>query len=417
MNDNDDRKQDTTPPEAQPTKQTPETAPDVPGQTSETPKNDTPDAAVPRRPVKTIIGVLLIIVLCFAAGFAGTRLFNADGGNPLTGHDSVKNDGNKIVTEEEETIANVVDKVSPSVVSVVTTSRDESPFGTRVQSGAGTGIIVGADGYVMTNKHVIKDARNVSVILTDGTRYDDVKVVGADPLNDVAFLKIDGVNDLPVAELGDSSSIRVGQKVVAIGNSLGQYQNTVTSGIISGTGRPISAQAGDSVENLTDLIQTDAAINPGNSGGPLLNLAGQVIGINTAIIEDAQGIGFAIPINSTKGVLKGVLAGNGVRRAYLGVSYLPITSEVVERFELPVKKGAYVYNGDDKDAVINGSPADKAGVENGDIITKVNGVVVGDTAGLSSLVAEYAPGDTIELTLLRDGNEKTVRVTLAEYKS
>jgi serine protease Do len=257
----------------------------------------------------------------------------------------------------------------------------------------------------------------VQVVLSDGTSYDNVKVLGSDPLNDVAFLKIPDVSNLTVAQLGDSSSIRVGQKVVAIGNSLGQYQNTVTSGIISGTGRPISAQSGGSVENLTDLLQTDTAINPGNSGGPLLNLAGQVIGVNTAIVQDAQGIGFAIPINATKGTMKGVLAGSGVHRAFLGVNYISLTADVAKHYSLSVKKGAYVSSSDGKTSVVSGSPADKAGIQDKDIITKVGGITVGDAGGVSSLVAEYAPGDTITLTVLRGGNTMTINVTLSEYKT
>jgi serine protease Do len=256
----------------------------------------------------------------------------------------------------------------------------------------------------------------VQVVTSDGTTYDNVKVLGSDPLNDVAYLKIPDVSNLPVAELGDSTSVRVGQKVIAIGNSLGQYQNTVTSGIISGTGRPISAQAGDSVESLTDLIQTDAAINPGNSGGPLLNLQGQVIGLNTAIVEDAQGIGFSIPVSATKGILKGVLKGGDVQRAYLGVSYISITAEVAKQYNLSVKKGAYVFSGSDKTAIVSGSPADKAGVKDKDIIAKVGDIEVGDRGSVASLVAEYAPGDTIVLTVLRDGKTMTVNVTLTAYK-
>jgi serine protease Do len=369
---------------------------------------------------KTLIGMIVAaVVICFAAGLAGAKLYNMVVTDPnITGHQNVANDGNKPVTQEETEIASVVEKVSPSVVSIVTTSRTISPYyGAQEEDSAGTGIIISKDGYVLTNKHVIDGASTVQVVTSDGTTYDNVKVLGSDPLNDVAFLKIPNVSNLRAAELGDSSSIRVGQKVVAIGNSLGQYQNTVTSGIISGTGRPISAQSGDNVENLTDLIQTDAAINPGNSGGPLLNLAGQVIGINTAIIQDAQGIGFSIPINATKGALKGVLAGKGVHRAYLGVNYISITAEVAKHYDLSVKKGAYVFNGNDKDAVVSGSPADKAGLKNKDIITKVGGIEVGTKGDVSSLVAEYAPGDTIQLSVLRDGKTMTMNVTLSDYKT
>ena len=168
---------------------------------------------------------------------------------------------------------------------------------------------------------------------------------------------------------------------------------------------------------LSDLLQTDAAINPGNSGGPLLNLNGQVIGINTAIIEDAQGIGFSIPINATKGILKGVLSKGIVERAYLGVNFIPITPDVAKSYNLSVKKGAYIEGLNGKTAIIKDGPADKAGVKDGDVITKVGGVEVGSGGGISSLISEYAPGDTIEITVLRGGQTLTLKVTLAAYKS
>lgn len=197
----------------------------------------------------------------------------------------------------------------------------------------------------MTNNHVIKNATSVAVVDHTGERYEDVTVIGRDPLNDVAFLKISGKNDFTPATLGNSSTVRIGQQVIAIGNALGQYSNTVTSGIISGLGRPVTASTSNGdTESLTDLIQTDASINEGNfSGGPLVNAAGQVIGINTAIIEDANGIGFSIPINSTKGVLAGVLATGKINRAYLGINYLTITADVARQYDLPVNSGAYIY--------------------------------------------------------------------------
>lgn len=367
---------------------------------------------------KLIVGILIVVAICFFAGIGGSRLYQlySTSNNRVTSRDSTKNDGNNVVTKQEQDIASIVSKVSPSVVSVVTQSQSASYQGTVQQDGAGSGIIISKDGYILTNKHVVNGADTVDVVLSDGTSYDNVKVIGVDPLNDIAFMKIPNVDNLPVAELGNSSSIRVGQQVVAIGNSLGQYQNTVTSGIISGTGRPISAQDGNGVENLTDLLQTDAAINPGNSGGPLLNLQGQVIGINTAIVKDAQGIGFAIPINATKGLLKGVLAGGSVERAYIGINYTSITAEVAKQYNLPVKKGAYVHSGSSKSAVIVGSPAAKAGIQEKDIVTKVNSVETGTQGGLSSLVSEYAPGETIELTVLRNNQEVAVKVTLAVYK-
>lgn len=374
--------------------------------------------AQPRRKRK-LGAVAFIIALVLLAGLLGSFIGKTNNGSNDSGiasRPTVADDGNKVITQTEGTIANVVSKVSPSVVSVLTQSQTATPYGAQQQDGAGTGIIVSKDGYVLTNKHVVNGASTVSVVLSDGTSYDNVKVVGTDPLNDIAIVKVPNVNNLTPADLGDSSTVRVGQSVIAIGNSLGQYQNTVTSGIISGTGRPITAQAGNSVENLTDLLQTDAAINPGNSGGPLLNLQGQVIGVNTAIIQNAQGIGFAIPINATKGILKSVLTTGVFQRAYVGLNYIPITADSAKYYNLPVKQGAYVFSATSSPAVISGSPADKAGIKEKDIITKVNGVPIGTAGDLSSLVAEYAPGDTIELTVLRNGQTMTVKVTLAAYK-
>lgn len=372
-----------------------------------------------RRPVRRthfVFFAVILILLCLAAGFVGSAAFSVLGDTKNIAQLAAGQDGNKIVTQDEEDIAGVVQKVGPSVVSVVTSLTRTSFDGAQEYEGAGTGIIVGADGYILTNKHVVEDSETVSVILSDGTTYDDVKVIGTDPLNDIAFLKIPGVTNLPVAQLGDSKSLRIGQKVIAIGNALGQYQNTVTSGIISGTGRPVTARAATGLETLTDLIQTDAAINSGNSGGPLLNLQGQVIGMNTAVAEDAQGIGFAIPIAATKGMLKGVLAGKAVEHPFIGVNYVSITPEVATEYKLAVKMGGYVVADSGQSAVVAGGPADKAGIKDKDIITKVNGVEVGDKGSIASLVAEYSSGDTIELTILRSGKEMTLKVTLGTYK-
>lgn len=355
-----------------------------------------------------IIALIILSVFLYRQGADGT---------PLSQHQGVANDGNKNVTAVEGTIASAAERVAPSVVSVVTKVQAPSFYGTTLQQGAGTGIIVSKDGVVMTNKHVVQGADTVGVILSDGTRHDNVKVLGVDPLNDVAFLKVSNVSNLSAAELGDSSSVRVGQQVVAIGNSLGQYANTVTSGIISGLGRPVSARDGELIENLSDLLQTDAAINPGNSGGPLLNLEGQVVGINTAIAEDAQSIGFAIPINATKGILKGVLADGTVARSYLGVSFIPVTADVAEYYKLPVKKGAYVIGQNGSSALAQGGPADKAGVKERDIIVKVGGSEVGPAGGVSSLVGEYAPGERVQLEILRDGRVLRLEVALGTYKA
>lgn len=361
--------------------------------------------------------VLLLLALIGGALLENRQLWEQylPDSRQITDRPTIENDGNNNITQQETNIAELVAKVSPSVVSITTQSQTQSYFGVRQQEGAGTGIVVSRDGYILTNKHVVDGARTVGVVLSNGTRHSDVRVVGSDPLNDVAFLKIPDVNDLEPAELGNSSSIRVGQQVVAIGNSLGQYQNTVTSGIISGTGRPVVAQSRTTVESLTDLLQTDAAINPGNSGGPLLNMAGQVIGMNTAVATDAQGIGFAIPINGIKGMLRGVLQSGEVRRAFLGVNHIPVTPESAQHYDLSVQNGAYIY-AERGSAVASGSPADRAGVRDGDVITKVNDVAIGSSGALTTLVGEYMPGDNITLTLVRGGNERTVTATLATYE-
>ncbi len=381
----------------------------------------------PKRPglfrtIRRIILLLIILGIGALIGIGALLAYNYSHTNrsAVTTRQTLSDDGNLVKTSQEDVIASVADKVSPSVVSIVTDVTTQTIFGAATQQAAGTGIVVSKDGYILTNRHVISSASKVQVVMADGTTHEDVQVVGTDPLNDVAFLKIDGVSDLRAATLGDSSTVRIGQEVIAIGNSLGQYQNTVTSGIISGKGRPVSAGdgSGGSTESLTDLLQTDAAINPGNSGGPLLNVSGQVIGMNTAVAANAQGIGFAIPINATKGTLKSVLAGKGVQRAYLGLRYVPLTAAVAKQYNLSVTEGAYVVGGENSaTGVVSEGPADKAGVKDKDIITKINGLTVGRQGGVSSLIGEYAPGDTVELVIVRDGRELTAKVTLAAYPS
>lgn len=400
---------------------------------------DTPEEAVsaqsetPKKP-QQVIGVKsprsrrarwlpgLLILVAFIVGVGGTILYEQEqvqNNQPITQLSKPKNDGNTVVTKQEADIAGVAEKVAPSVVSILTKSQAASFQGVLEQDGAGTGIILSKDGYILTNKHVVAGADTVTVVTSDGTSYDNVKVVGTDPLNDIAFVKIDGVSNLTPAELGDSTSVRIGQSVVAIGNALGQYQNTVTSGIISGLNRSVTAglESGSSdTETLTDLIQTDASINPGNSGGPLVNLAGQVIGINTAIASDANGIGFVIPISSTKGVIQGVLDHGTVARAYLGVQYLNVTADVAKTYNLPVQSGAYIFNPNGGSAVVSGSPADKAGLQDKDIITQVNDTKIGTAGSVSSLIGQFQPGDTVQLTYIRGGHTATVKVTLGTYK-
>lgn len=364
--------------------------------------------------IATLIAVSLILVGIVALG---VYWFTHTNHNPITVRQATRDDGNLLRTDVETTVSAVADKVSPSVVSIVTSVQTQSMFGPQTGQAAGTGIIISKDGYILTNNHVVKSASAMQIVATDGTVYDNVKMIGSDPLNDVAYLKIEGVDNLTPASIGDSSTVRVGQQVVAIGNALGQYQNTVSSGIISGKGRPVAAadESGSGAESLTDLLQTDAAINPGNSGGPLLNSSGQVIGMNTAVASNAEGIGFAIPINATKGTTKTVLAGKGVSRAYLGVRYIAITPAIAKQHNLKTKQGAYIAADRGASAVVAGGPADKAGLRDKDIITKINGQAVGVAGGVSSIIGEYAPGDTLEMTYLRDGGEHTTKVTLSAF--
>lgn len=320
----------------------------------------------------------------------------------------------------EGSIADVANKVSESVVSIVTSIKSTNFFGQSYDtSAAGTGVIATEDGYIITNKHVIDGANNIYVVLDDGTTYENVEIAATDPLNDIAFLKIKDASGLKAATLGDSKTISVGQQVIAIGNALGQYQNTVTAGIISGTGRSLTASDGTgyNTETLSDMIQTDAAINSGNSGGPLVNGAGEVIGINTATSTTAENMGFAIPISSVKGMLKQLTETGKAERTYLGVYSVEITPEVAKFYNLPVTAGAYLYSSSTYSAIINDSPASKAGLKDKDIVIAVNGEKIGEAGSLASLIGEYKPGDTVQLTVVREGKETAVNVKLEGYKN
>ena len=359
--------------------------------------------------------LLGIIFIAFTSGMLGAGLILQTNDAPnITSNPAV--DGNELSTGSEKSVSKIVESVGPSVVSIVVESQANTIFGTVMQSGAGTGVIISGDGYILTNNHVVGNSKSATVMLDDGTVYENVEVVGSDPLNDIAFMKIKDAKDLPTVTLGDSSTVRVGQQVVAIGNALGQYQNTVTTGILSGVGRPVTAgsESGGQQENLVDLLQTDAAINSGNSGGPLVNMAGQVIGINTAIVADANNIGFSIPINSTKGLIEGLLKTGEVKRAFLGVNFINITPSVAKELKLSVTEGAYVF-GDN--AVSPNSPAAKAGIEKGDIITKINDNQIGRSQGLSTIIGMYRPNTKVAITILRDGKTITKDVTLTAYQA
>jgi serine protease Do len=264
---------------------------------------------------------------------------------------------------------------------------------------------------------VIEDASaSYTVLLSDGKSY-PAKILSKDPFNDLAVIKVEAKGLKPV-ELGDSNALNIGQWVIAIGNALGEFQNSVTVGVVSAKERRISATGNRGTESLDGLIQTDAAINPGNSGGPLINLAGQVIGINTAIAGGAEGIGFAINIDSVKTALDSVQRTGKIVRPWLGVRYLSINKEIARSAQLPAEKGALVYRGANPTdlPIVPGSPADKAGVQENDIITKINGQEINENTSLVSLLQKYKPGDTLVLNILRKGQDLKINVLLEEQK-
>lgn len=366
---------------------------------------------------RLVIGTMAGSALLFSGVSLGLSIYNTYRSNGGTSFLYSLFDGN-YTSFTDGTVAEVSNRVAPSVVSILTETRTTNWFGQdTTSSAAGTGVIVTSNGYVLTNKHVVEGAKKIEIVTSDGATYSDVTLVGTDPLNDIAFIKINSASNFTPATLGDSKTLQTGQQVIAIGNALGQYHNTVTQGIISGTGRDLIASDKSNAsyyERLSDMIQTDAAINGGNSGGPLLNGAGQVIGINTAVYSDGNGIGFAIPISAVKGMLRTIINTGKAERAYIGVSYVNITPSVKEQYSLASSRGAYVSG---SPAIIKDSPADRAGLADGDIITRVNGVEVGTSGSLATLIGEYGVGDTVELTYLRNGEEKTTKLTLEAYKA
>jgi serine protease Do len=381
--------------------------------------------------------VALFLLLSFIFGYTGSWVENRQANGGVTF--ASLNGQEKIVTSQSQLINQIAKTVGPSVVSVnvnISTNNGSATGGFGLfgfsqpeqEQAAGTGIIISSDGLIVTNRHVVPaGTTSVSVTLSDGTELKNVKVIGrtsdSDSL-DIAFLKITNTqgHKLSPAIIGDSSQVQVGDQVVAIGNALGQFQNTITSGIISGYGR--SVQAGDSsgtsaTENLDDLFQTDAAINEGNSGGPLVNLNGQVIGINTAIAGNAQSIGFAIPINDVKGLIEQVVKTGKFSRPYLGVRYIPLTADVAAEYNLSVNNGAFIAPSSDptNPSVVPGSPADQAGLGANEVITQLNGTNIDQQHSLTSLLDQHKPGDTVKLTVLDNGSYKSVSVTLGSMPS
>ena len=316
----------------------------------------------------------------------------------------------KIRLEESSTIIEAVKKVAPAVVSITATTQIEDFFGTVQESqGGGTGFIVTNDGLILTNKHVAQAGQSLSIMTTDGKTYEG-QVAALDPTNDLAIIKVNA-SGLPVVDLGNSDDLQIGQWVVAIGNALGQLQNTVTAGVISARERQLVVGGGQE-EQLNNLLQTDAAINAGNSGGPLINLAGQVVGINTAIASNAQNIGFAIPINQVNQALDSYKKTGKIIKPFLGVRYATVTKEISKKLNLSTDEGAFIYASSGQQAIVSGSPADKAGLKSGDVILEINGEKISQTHPLSSLISQYQPGDEIELKILRDKKESTLKLKL-----
>lgn len=381
------------------------------------------DDTIRRKPRSSLIALLLLA--CFLFGTVGgafglvlissnQHLQNAlhiSQGIALPG---VKKE--RVVIEESSAIIDAVKKVEPSVVSVKTEQDVQNIFGfVQTVEGGGTGFILTEDGLIATNKHVVSNpGTKYTVVTSDGKSYPaDIKAV--DPSNDFAVLKIDA-KGLTSVELGDSDDLQVGQWVVAIGNALAEFKNTVTVGVVSAKERKVTAatQLGGASEDLEGLLQTDAAINPGNSGGPLVNLKGQVVGINTAVAGDAQNIGFAIPINAAKQAIDSVRKVGKIVRPILGIRYVAVTKEMAKQNNMAVDHGALVIRGDNASqlAVIPGGPADKAGIQEGDVIIEVNGEPVDDDHSLPSRLRSYRPDDTVTLKVLRKGDPKNFQVKL-----
>ncbi len=316
-----------------------------------------------------------------------------------------------VTIDESSATINVAAKASPAVVRITVNGGVDTSTGIIPETGVGSGVIYDAGGWILTNRHVVEGSDTLSVELNDG-RVLRGTVYGIDTLTDLAIVRISG-SDLPVAQLGDSSALKVGQLVVAIGSPLGTYSNSVTSGIVSAKGRTINT---DGNQNLNNLIQTDAAINPGNSGGPLLDAGANVVGINTAIAADSNGIGFAIPIDIARPIMEQALAGQPLARPYMGVVYRPIDRQFAATNNLPVNEGALVQPGGTQNAptpaVVAGSPADQAGIRDGDIIIKVNDQAIDGDHPLDATLSEYAPGETVTLGLLRGGQTTNVQLTL-----
>jgi S1-C subfamily serine protease len=382
------------------------------------PKADPPAATTHER---RGLGMMQVVTIALVTAVVSGSLSAAAVANllrPTSGSTPTGSTGtpvSQVHLDESSAVITAVARVMPSVV-VITSSSSGGALGGA--NGVGSGFIFDSNGWILTNKHVVNGADQISVQLND-SRVFTGRVYGIDTLTDLAIVKIDATG-LPVAPLGSSDDLQLGQLAIAIGNPLGTFENTVTTGVVSGLGRHIQAgdSAGSSSEQLNNLIQTDAAINPGNSGGPLINSAGQVIGINTAVNQNAEGIGFAIPINVARPILLLALDGKPLARPWIGVYYTPIDQQMAKEQSLAVDHGVLIgaaANG--APGVFPGSPAEKAGLKDGDIVVAVDGEPIDAEHDLSSRVLPHVPGDTITLSVVRAGGTVQIKVTLGTLPS
>lgn len=425
-------------------------------QTAEESKNMPPANHVHYKNGKVAAAIVILTIIIssafgsifgFMAGGIGQKALNSRFSGFFGANNATSGTVKEKITEEDSAVINVVEKSTPAVVSIViskdVSNLNQDPFnfpnffdpfgqtpnsnnngsnngGTQKQKiGGGTGFLISADGMIVTNKHVVSDANAQYTVVTNDGKEHDAKVLAIDPNNDIAVIKIDG-SDYPTLNFGNSDNLKTGQTVIAIGNSLGEFSNTVSRGIISGLRRNVTAGdvLGDT-EKLTNIIQTDAAINPGNSGGPLIDIDGNVIGINVAIAQGAQNIGFAIPGNQVKKVIDQIKSTGKITTPYIGVRYVPIDAAIQQNNNLPFNYGALVLRGQNMSdlAVIPGSPADKAGIVENDIILEVDGTKIDDTNSLVDLISQHNVGDTVTLKVWHKGETKDLQVKLEERKS
>jgi len=362
------------------------------------------------------LGALPIIAIAVVAGIVSGSL-SAVGVANLVGQreptnaapDNSATTVADVTIDESSAVISAVAKVAPAVVTIQT-----QVSGSGGGSGSGSGFIYDPNGFILTNRHVVESATGLNVVLNDGREFRGT-VYGIDSLTDLAIVTIDAT-DLPFAPIGSSEALEPGQLAIAIGNPLGNYENTVTTGVVSGIGRQITASNAlqNSSDVLRNLIQTDAAINPGNSGGPLVNSAGQVIGVNTAVSENAQGLGFSIPIDVARPIMEQAVAGQELVRPWIGIYYTSLTPATAEEAGVDVENGALVGTTDGSDAVFPGSPAEASGLQSGDVIVAIDGRQVTAESDLSMLILPYSPGETITLSVLRGGETREVDVTLGE---